>query len=162
MEGTHTQTHTLSHTTSLVFPGSACELYTPNYSQEKSSKRSINASHCGSSTPGTVRHIRPYKKHQETKQKKTISTLKLYIPALFKLNTGRTEGDCELLPSSRNSQGRAKLCCQIQQLNSVHDDADWRKCLSFLCKHQGCFKKVFSHRWSGKTTSVQAGLFPVS
>lgn len=80
--------------------------------------------------------------NQETKQKKTISTLKLHIPAPFQIEhrqDGRSR-DCALLASSRNSQGRARLRCQIQQLHSLHDDAGWRKCLGFLCKHRGSLK----------------------
>lgn len=87
-------------------------------------------------------------KNQETKQK----TIKHIIAA----HSSPFQTEPRQNRRSRNSQGCDKLCCQIQQLKSVHDDADWRKCLAFLCKHWGSLKNfahLFSLRWSSKTMS---------
>lgn len=107
-----------------------------------------------------------YKKRKNRKQiKKDDTCVKAAHSCPFQTEQSRGAGcDILLLESHRAVQD----CCQIQQLNSVHDDAAGRKCLALLCKHRGSlenFAQFFPHRWWSKTIKrlgLQTGFFQVN
>ena len=140
---THTQTHTHSAWYFLALPVSSIRLITHKKSRANvwSTPHTAAAQH--QEQRDTSVHIKT-RKQKKTKQKPNNKYIKAAHSCPFQIEHRQDRQsrapDCDLLASSRDSQGHARFCCQIQQLNSVHDDADWRKCLGFLCKHWGSLK----------------------
>lgn len=141
---THTRTRTERDWYFLALPVSSIRIITHKKSRANIWSTPHTAAAPHQEQPDTSVHI----KKTGNKTRKNNKCIKAAHSCPFQTEPRRDRWsrapDCDPLASSRNSQGRARLCCQIQQLNCVHDDADWRKCLGFLCKHWGSSKN-FAH-----------------